>query len=386
MRIGICLSSAPSYSETFLVTKLKGLESAGHIVTVFLLGHSKTDHRFRYVTPYPFGKVGLIFWFPVVFLRLILFSSGRLSRFIRLERKHRNWLAVIKNVYINAHILPHHLEWIHFEFANIAFTRENIALAVGAKLSISLRGYDISIFPLKHPHCYDQLWKNVDRVHTISDDLYRLALLEGLSREKTCIKIKPAISFSEVKRKTNPGFIGDRIRVATTGRLEWKKGYYYALKAIKILKEKGVDIEYHIIGDGAQREELEFLIYDWGLRDSVKLLGRVDHQLVTQTICDYDLYLQPSIQEGFCNSLLEAQAAGLLCIATDAEGMSENVAHGVSGWIVPRKDFQAIADRIEYVLKLKQEERRLISEQAMKRVEREYDLTRLNVQFDEFYT
>ncbi|MBK7870836.1 MAG: glycosyltransferase family 4 protein [Saprospiraceae bacterium] len=49
-----------------------------------------------------------------------------------------------------------------------------------------------------------------------------------------------------------------------------------------------------------------------------------------------DIYLQYSIQEGFCNAVLEAQAMGLLCIVSDAEGLPENILHGQTGWVVPK--------------------------------------------------
>ena len=71
--------------------------------------------------------------------------------------------------------------------------RENTAHAIGAKMAVSLRGYDISLYPLKHPGCYQLLWQRADKVHTISDALVQKAHEQGLSKAKLTVKITPAI-------------------------------------------------------------------------------------------------------------------------------------------------------------------------------------------------
>ena len=60
-------------------------------------------------------------------------------------------------------------------------------------MAVSFRGYDINVYPLKHPGCYDEIWSKVDKVHSISDDLYKKALLLGLGRNISYTKITPAI-------------------------------------------------------------------------------------------------------------------------------------------------------------------------------------------------
>ena len=57
-----------------------------------------------------------------------------------------------------------------------------------------------------------------------------------------------------------------------------------------------------------------------------------------------DVCVQPSLSEGFCVSVIEAQAMGLPVVCTDADGLPENVAHGVTGFVVPRRDAPALAD------------------------------------------
>ena len=65
---------------------------------------------------------------------------------------------------------------------------------------------------------------------------------------------------------------------------------------------------------------------------------KIDYQNSdTLNVIMHSIYLQYSIQEGFCNAVLEAQALGLLTIVSDAEGLPENVIHGETGWVVPKR-------------------------------------------------
>ena len=50
-----------------------------------------------------------------------------------------------------------------------------------------------------------------------------------------------------------------------------------------------------------------------------------------------DIYIQYSIEEGFCNAVLEAQSMGVLTIVSDASGLIENVVDGKTGWVVPKR-------------------------------------------------
>ena len=111
-----------------------------------------------------------------------------------MTRRKTTIVIIIKNIVINSHILNKRLNWIHFEFATIGINRENIAEAMGIKSAVSLRGFDIGLYPHKHPGCYNLLWRKIDKVHTISDDLYQRALELGLDPHIPSEKITPAIN------------------------------------------------------------------------------------------------------------------------------------------------------------------------------------------------
>ena len=218
-------------------------------------------------------------------------------RFIKLEKlSHGNWIRGFKNLIINSHIIGKNLDWLHFGFATTALGRENLALAMGIKAAVSLRGFDICLYPHHHPDCYNLLWQKIDKVHTISDDLYQKAVDLGLDPKIPYEKITPAINIEFFKSNIDKD-LHNPLRILTVGRLTWIKGYEYALKALVLLKNAQIDFEYHIVGEGYYREAIMYSIYQLGLTKNVMLTGQISPVEVKNEMEWTDIYIQPSIQK-----------------------------------------------------------------------------------------
>ena len=121
------------------------------------------------------------------------------------------------------------------------------------------------------------------------------------------------------------------------------------------------------------------------LEHQVTFAGTVSHQNIYKYYEDADIYLQYSIQEGFCNAVLEAQAMGLLTIVSNAEGLSENVIHRQTGWIVPKSAPRLLVERIIHVVKLDKKDKQKIITNARKRVRENFNLDIQNRLFNSFY-
>ncbi|MBK8551401.1 MAG: glycosyltransferase family 4 protein [Ignavibacteria bacterium] len=390
MRIGIVLPEVPGYSETFFNSKIKGLQESGHYIIVFSNKKARNKFSYEVKSSYPvfekksFKQSGL---FAVVLIKTFIKNPAITVNLIRLESKTgKSFSESLKSVYINSHILSGKLDRIHFGFTTMILKRENVAKAIGAKMSISFRGYDINVFPLKNKDCYKNLWRKVDKVHTISDYLYRKALSLGLPKEVEFQKITPAIDISSFKVKDEIGKINKKIKILTVGRLNWIKDYETSISAMKILNERGIDFTYNIIGEGAELERLTFAVYQSGLQDKVNFLGKKEHKEINEYMRESDIYLQPSMQEGFCVSVLEAQATGLQCIVSDAEGLKENVIDGVTGWVVKRRSPEKFAEKITEVINLPDHKRKETAMNARKRVETEFTIEGQKKKFNKFFT
>ena len=137
--------------------------------------------------------------------------------------------------------------------------------------------------------------------------------------------------------------------IGSVGRLdEPVKGYAVLLKALEILGGTMPEVVCLICGDGPARARLENSLRERNLSEKVRFLGeRQDVPLILQAL---DLYVQPSLSEGFGLSVLEAMATGLPVVATETGGLPEVVRAGVTGDLVPPGDANQLAQRIRSLL------------------------------------
>ncbi len=388
MHIGIVLPQPPTYSETFFRSKIRFLREAGFKVTIFT-GYSKRKSEFDYIA----GPAGLSLSKPWLFflalgivVRLMVTWPKRLFRLIKLNRKSGVGIAhSLKIIYFNSHILNKSLDWIHYGFGTMVLGREQLAKAIGAKMAVSFRGYDMNVYPVKNPGCYKRLWPAVDKIHSISDYLFEKAIDLGLPEFVPYSKITPAID-TRLFHNSNKSMVSKgHLKILTIGRLSWIKGLAYSIDAMAYLSKSGVDFEYSIIGDGDQYEQLIFHIHQVGLSNHIKLRGKLSKEETAELLKEADIYVQPSLNEGFCNAILEAQASKCLCIAANVGGLKENIVNDETGWLVPVRDAEALAEKIIEVNGLSIEKKYEITEKAANRVKNEFSLEIQKEQFIAFY-
>jgi glycosyltransferase involved in cell wall biosynthesis len=386
IKIGLVLPAIPGYSETFFRSKIKGLIANNFDVIVFVnKGKKNMDLPCEIVYQPDFSKPKLILSI-FIFSKNILLNLSKSKKLFEINRNYNHSIKKsIKNVILNSHYLNHNLDWLHFGFGTMAIGRENVAKAINAKMAVSFRGFDIGIYPLKHKNCYDLLWEKVDKIHVISDDIKQLAIKNGCNAEHKINKITPAIdtnSFSTTTQKSNPT---NCFNITTIARLHWKKGLEYTLEALAIIKKSGIDFKYTIIGEGAEKERLQFAAHQLGLTENVIFAGKLAPIAVKESLETTTLYLQYSIQEGFCNSVLEAQAMGLLCIVSDAEGLSENVLDGITGFVVAKRNPKLLAQKIIEIYSLDNISKSTITKNAINRVKNEFGVEKQIEKFISFY-
>lgn len=387
MKIGLVLSKTPAYSETFFLSKINGLKVSGFDITLFV---QKKENDFSLceviVSPRVDNGNKLAQFFRVLYvsLGLLIKNPRSLFKFVSLELKaNRSWIQIVKNMYNNAHILKADLDWLHFGFATMAIQSEHVAQAIGAKMAVSFRGFDLDVYPIKHPDCYPLLFKNVDKVHAISKYMLDKGYELGLSKDKLYKIITPAIDVLKFKRKEQVR--SPKLQILTIARLHWIKGLEYCIRAMKLVKDQGIDFTYSIVGEGIEYDRLQNLIQSLELSKHVVLEGRKDHDDVLDYLSRADIYIQYSESEGFCNAVLEAQAMGLLCITSDGGALPENVIDQRTGWIVPKKNPEKLSEKILEVLALSEIEKNNIRIQAQKRVLIDFNLEKQQKEFADFY-
>jgi colanic acid/amylovoran biosynthesis glycosyltransferase len=389
MRIGLVLAAVPGISETFFRSKIAGLQQLGFEVVLFAPSGKPAFDLCLQFTPPPVSKSRLILALYLIWhlFPLFIFHGTRARHFFRLERSSGlSTRDALKNMYLNSHILGRKLDWLHFGFATLGLGREHTAKAIGARMAVSIRGFDVSIFPLKYPGCYRLLWQNADRIHTISDDLLVLAASTGLDiAVKDIRKITPGVDVGFFRAEKPRMSLQFPIRILTVARLHWKKGLMHTLEALTLLKAEGVEFIYHIIGSGPELEALQFSAHQLGLSSCVVFRGDQPAREVKDALENADIYVQYSLSEGFGNALLEAQSMGLLCVASDAEGLRENIRHGITGWIVPIRKPDRLALQIREIIELSPEKQSAVRQAARQRIESEFNLNDQMSRFKAFY-
>ena len=391
MKIGLVLPAPPGYSETFFRSKIRGLQEAGHDVLLFTGRQDKTGttglNCSIHCSPDVSGSALERLWHSGrALLKVLLTAPTAGLKLYQLHRQAGDSIAqTLRSLIINSHILPHRLDWLHFGFATMGVGREWVGKAIGAKVAVSFRGYDISIYPLKHDQVYDRLWSNLDKVHTISDDMLNRAYELGLPHNIPVEKITPAIQAEHFLNPNGIRPIIQPVRILTVGRMHWKKGGELMLDALAALKEEGIPFEFTWAGDGPEKERLCFAVHQHQLEESVHFLGKVPHQRIPKLMHEHDIYLQYSIQEGFCNAVLEAQAAGMLTVVSDAEGLGENVLAGKTGWVVSKLNSKALSDTLKEIINLKENQQIEIRNNASKRVQQYFRIEQQQQAFKHFY-
>jgi len=148
--------------------------------------------------------------------------------------------------------------------------------------------------------------------------------------------------------RSAPG-TGDRrlsaadVVIGSVGRLAPVKNYPLLLRAMARLPALPPS-RLLLVGDGPEGPSLQALAAELGLADRVHFAGHRDD--VAQALREMDVFVLPSTSEGMSNTLLEAMAAGVAAVASDAGGNGEIIVPEVSGLLFPSADVAALAAQL----------------------------------------
>lgn len=362
-RIVLVVPSFPKLSETFIANKFQGLLEKGwdaHVVC----DTSEPDEWQRF--PQLNGRAGIHArvhtgwphrprWLASLLMPAVIAASLLHHPRALLGHARQGWarwgLRTLRRIFLDAAFLKLRPALIHFEFGTLALDRIHLKQILSSRIVVSFRGYDLNFVGLEDPNYYAPVWAEADALHFLGEDLWRRARRRGCPPEKPHALIAPAIDahFFNPSARAHRDVAGTRERplnILSVGRLEWKKGYEFALRATQLLRHRGLHCDYQIVGSGAYLEAVAFARHQMGLTGSVQILGPLSPPEVRDKMRRADVFLHAAVSEGFCNAVLEAQAMMLPVVCSDADGLAENVADGVTGFVVPRRDPQAMADKL----------------------------------------
>jgi glycosyltransferase involved in cell wall biosynthesis len=173
---------------------------------------------------------------------------------------------------------------------------------------------------------------------------------------------------------------GEPLCVVTPANLVAVKGHRFLLDAVRLLLDRGVQVELELAGEGELRAELEARVRQLGFGDAVRLLGRLSHTELLEGLRAgrWHVVALPSVihsedeQEGVPVALVEALAAGVPALGTESGGIPELLGDG-AGLLVPPADAAALAEALASIAADPEATRRRV-EAGRLRVEQEYDV------------
>ena len=137
--------------------------------------------------------------------------------------------------------------------------------------------------------------------------------------------------------------------IISVGRLTGQKGFDYLVEVAKYVFEKHKDWQWHIYGDGSEKDNLEKLINKYNLQENVILKGHCSN--ISELYKEYAMFVMTSRYEGFPMVNIEAHSAKLPIVSFDCPcGPSEMIIDGENGYIIDCFNIEKMADKINYLI------------------------------------
>ena len=156
---------------------------------------------------------------------------------------------------------------------------------------------------------------------------------------------------NDEKSKKDLGVPQDYRVVISTRNLEPVYDVSTLIKAIPYIIGKCPNTFFLILGGGTLRHQLEELARKLEVAENVKFAGSVSNKEMPKFLEASDILVSSSLSDTRSVSVLEAMACEIPVVVTDLEGNRECVKEGVNGFVFPKGDFKALAEKIIYLLR-----------------------------------
>lgn len=207
-----------------------------------------------------------------------------------------------------------------------------------------------------------RFYNNYRKVICQSDDMMYDLMQNFKIREQKIIKINNPVDFAFINEKLTlseypEGFRKEVKNVVAIGNLSSRKGFDNLLLVFNHLKNENIRL--HILGDGADREQLHKMREKLAL-ENVIFHGRKENPY--QYLKHADLFVLSSRYEGFPNVLLEAGACGCYALANNCPGGIGEIIHpGINGEIAEIENHQDFANKIRKIVSEKHDKDKIIN-------------------------
>lgn len=203
----------------------------------------------------------------------------------------------------------------------------------------------------KHEIAYRLMGRLPDAVFAVSELVRRHCIEEDRIDPARVKTIYNGLDLSDWSTPSRPDRSPGKFLVTTAGNIRHVKGHDIFIRAAASIVPQFPNVSFSIAGgvlEPAYFEELQSMVRDLNLTNHFHFAGSVTN--LREYLSTADIFVLPSRSEGFSNAIVEAMAASLPVVATDVGGNAEAVQDGLSGFIVPSDDPDALAAAITQLL------------------------------------
>ena len=223
-----------------------------------------------------------------------------------------------------------------------------------------------------------------DRIIVVSEFAGNTITSKKQPLEKKISIVHNGLELIKIRQSCHKVYNGGLPLLVAFGRLDSKKGFHVAIAAAAILRDRyGYHVKLNIIGDGSMRPELQDMVKREKLNGQVEMLGFKDN--VHEYVAQGDIVLIPSVWEDpLPLAVIEAMANSKIIIASEVGGIPEMLKNGEEGFLVPKADPEAIAEKVVWIME-HPDKANEIAEKAYERVCREFTIERMAFQLSNIY-
>ncbi len=182
--------------------------------------------------------------------------------------------------------------------------------------------------------------KQFDAVVAVSSDIQRALVNEYSLPAHIVYTIRNGVPLPERLSSGSPDSL---FVIGSAGRFAPVKDYDLMVRVALIASQQDPELRFMLAGDGSLREQIQNSIATNNLARQFMLIGAL--QEMEAFYLGLDLYINTSLHEGIPMTILEAMSYGLPIVACDVGGIREIIDDGVTGFLVPNRDPQTLAEK-----------------------------------------
>jgi colanic acid/amylovoran biosynthesis glycosyltransferase len=350
MSLGYLFERFPRFTQTFCAREVVQLYRQDLRVPVFsiyrpnepipqIAGMDEVDVRYLPSTKNP-----------VLIAQAHLFSP-RLQKIWVAGGDRRDKRRYREAIYLGPKLRSAGITHLHVHFASIAaHTAWWLKRLFGITYSFTGHANDIFCPRPEHRISLSEVVKEASFIVAVTDYSANRLKKEFPEAAAKIFRVYNGLDIS-LFRTANPEI--QPLRIISVGRLIEKKGWPYLIETCALLRDKKIQFDCRIIGEGPDASDLQQLIRSRQLEEKILLTGPKTQSEIIDLLEKSSLFVLPAIRDRSGDSdnlptvLVEALASGLPVVSTDIAGIPEIVEQGRNGLLVPEKDPIALAMAIQ---------------------------------------